>query len=280
MSYHFRAGSFPAYDYHQFQPSDTRDRRQGEEMRTRVIFLLVVGGVVSGCGHLAPNIKDLEVVADRPTTIENFAIASEKTILQYRAKIAKQEEREWDTGSANLIGGSIGAIGAVAQSIPVAGAGALTVGVSTLVSSFYGVEKQNDAYTSAYVSTKCLRELALNLDSPAMEFVIAPSGGGDATTYALKLLNAGMYRMEDKLFARLRKRAVSTAPDFVQFQSYLKMGLASAKAPMAGVDKSKSVAFIFKSDGTQTTISKEELERVQIAVGRLEADVGVCVSAS
>ena len=246
----------------------------------KTIISLFFVGVVSGCGHLAPDIRNSEVAADRPTTLNDFAIASDKTALQYRAKISKQEEREWDTGSANLIGGGIGAIGAVAQSIPVAGAGALTAGVSTLVSSFYGVEKQNDAYTSAYASTKCLRELALNLNSPAMSYVNAPAGGGDATTYALNLLNSGMYRMEDKLFARLRKRAVSTSPDFVQFQSYLKMGLASAKAPKTGVDENQRGNFVVESAGLQTKISTQELERVQIAVGRLEADVGVCISAN
>jgi hypothetical protein len=247
----------------------------------RIIVVVSTGGAISGCGHLKPDIAESSVHGIPAISLNAFVTVSENTAINYKRRIAELERREWDTGTGNFIGGSVGAIGVVAQSIPIAGAGALTAGVGSLISTFYGVEKQNDAYSRAYAAVRCLSVLAVNINTPALEFVNAPTGGGDATTYSLRVLNSGAISISDRLMNQLRKRSVSAPPDYQQFQTYLKASLASAKAPVrSGVKTNTNPYGPVKFNNVVTFVSNNELDRVQSAVGRLDSDVGACLAAN
>lgn len=222
-------------------------------------------GLVAGCGHMAPRIEESYLVGIPAADIAGFVVAADGVALKYRKRFLKQEDREWDTGEANLIGGTVGAIGAVAHSIPAAGVGAVTVGAAGMVSNFYGVEKQNDAFSKAFIATRCLSTVASNINKPSLlSNYLSPDAQMTAESYALQKLNAGMVRIEDKLVERLRKRAVSTAPDFSAFEQAIRARITAADLP-----KSKP--------GFTADEAGKELEA---AVARLEADINICISAN
>lgn len=226
-------------------------------------FLIVLSfSLLAGCGHMRPKLEKSDLVGLPAVDLATFITAADGTAKNFKRRFAKQEEREWDTGAANLIGGTVGAIGAVAHSIPAAGIGAVTVGAAEMVANFYGVEKQNDAYTKAYAATKCISVLASNINKPAsLGNFLSPDGEIPAETYALAELNKAMSSVEDKLVERLRKRAVSTSPDFSAFEVYLKARVDAGRAP-------KSESFVAAAADDQ----------MQVAIGRLEADIGICLT--
>ncbi|WP_333983524.1 hypothetical protein [Ectopseudomonas khazarica] len=217
---------------------------------------------------MKPDIEKSDQIGIPAANLGAFIKATEVTAQRYRRRYAKQEDREWDTGAANLIGGTVGAIGAVAHSIPAAGFGALTVGTAGIVSNFYGVEKQNDAYTKAAAGTQCLGTLAENIYKPAaLSKFLSPDASVAAEDFALARLNKAMQRIEDKLIERLRKRAVSTSPDFTAFETYLKARLDAGKAPK----NAAAVAGVTRAE-------KAAEEQIASAIARLDADIGVCLT--
>lgn len=229
---------------------------------------LLLIGLLVGCSHMKPDIEHSDQVGIPAANLGAFIKATEVTAQRYRRRYAKQEDREWDTGAANLIGGTVGAIGAVAHSIPAAGIGAVTVGTAGLVSNFYGVEKQNDAYTKAAAGTQCLGTLAENIYKPAvLSKFLSPDGSGTAGAFALARLNRAMQRVEDKLIERLRKRAVSTSPDFSAFELYLKARLDAGKAP-------KDSSALTAANAAEAAAE----EQIAAALARLDADIGVCLT--
>ncbi|WP_156886723.1 hypothetical protein [Pseudomonas frederiksbergensis] len=198
------------------------------------------------------------------TSIPNFITQADIRISGYTKAWKRLEAYEWQVATTNFGGGAIAVAGAVAQSTPWALGGAATAGVATMYSSFYGTERQNDAFTKASQATKCLRALAENIKSPNLKLVDAPEGWeDDGESYSIRLLNNGISRIDDTLFSRLRKRAVSTEPDFASLQASLTRAMTSKPTSIkAGVAP--------PPDGA----------RLSAAVGRLESDIGICISAN
>lgn len=228
----------------------------------RTFAIALSCSLLAGCGHMKPQLDTSDLVGIPAANLGDFIQAANATAMNYRIRFSKQEEREWDTGAANLMGGTVGAIGAVAHSIPAAGLGALTVGTAEMVSNFYGVEKQNDAYTKAHGAAQCLSTLASNINKPmSLANFLSPDGEMPAESYAVARLNKALIRVEDRLIERLRKRAVSTSPDFTVFEQYLKARLDAGRVP--------------KAQGFTASVADDE---VQAAIARLEADIGICLT--
>jgi hypothetical protein len=197
------------------------------------------------------------------------------------------DNKEWKFGEATLSGGTAGVLGAVAQSVPVASLGALTAGTSTLLSTYYGTEKQTDAYLKAFGAADCVRSLASGINhEAALKQIKAPAGGGTANQYAGEKLNAALDKIHHILFGRLQKRAVSTAPNFEQFQTHLQNSLVSKPAAASKDVKTSPknadmLALAVDANGSAIEeIDVAEFERLKAAVGRLQDDIGLCISAN
>ncbi|QZD73252.1 hypothetical protein [Pseudomonas sp. 3-2] len=231
-----------------------------------VTWLFVPVSVVlltASCSNMRPQLDRSKGVFPA-TSITNFITQADIRIDGYTKAWKRLEAYEWQIATTSLGGGAIAVVGAVAQSTPWAVAGAATAGAATMYSSFYGTERQNDAFTKASQATTCLRALAENIKSPNLSTVDAPEGWDeDAESYSIRLLNTGISRIDDTLFTRLRKRAVSTEPDFASLQASLTRAMSSKPS-------------LLKKGATAASDSS----RLQAAVGRLESDIGICISAN
>ncbi len=256
-------------------------------MKAKAISVCVLALTMVGCSSIRPQLpKEVKVKIDAKDLF-NYASNTQHNINYYREGVERLEKHEWRAGETNLAGGTVGAIGALAHSIPAAAGGAAIVGTSALVTRFYGTESQNDAYRKAYQNSKCLMLLANNLQpSGALTYVESPYGHLGTEQFVVDQLNQGSRRVFDTLFEELRKRAVSKEPDFDAFQTYMAGRLSSTPANLA-----KNVSFLegqavvdLKTDKdnkvsfTSTQYSAAEIERLAAAVGTLKADIGLCLT--
>lgn len=230
---------------------------------TRLVVPVSVILLTASCSHMRPQLDRSKGIFPA-TSIPNFITQADIRIDGYTNAWKRLEDYEWQVAETSLGGGVIAVVGAVAQSTPWAVAGAATAGAATMYSSFYGTERQNDAFTKASQATKCLQLLAENIKSQNLSKVAAPEGWDeDAASYSIRLLNDGISRIDDTLFSRLRKRAVSTAPGFASLQASLTRAMSSKPSLMM-------------NDVAATSDSP----RLQAAVGRLESDISICISAN
>jgi len=246
-------------------------------MKTQSICLALLTLLVSSCATMKPTLPS----ATRATATDfpAYLKLADERITTYRNEVVKIENQEWSNGESTLFGGTVGTIGAVAHSIPAAAGGAVIAGTATLMSTFYGTEKQNDVYTKAFDAASCVRTIASNINKPeALQYIQAPDGGGTADTYAIQTLNGALDKIDGILLKRLKKRAVSSEPNFELFQTHLQNSLKSQPAQATATLPTPSGGVHSLAGGK--TISSGDLDRLKTSIGRLKDDIGLCISAN
>ena len=266
-------------------------------MKAKLCVVFLVAMAVAGCtknpttgavtNHMRPVIPVAPNLAPEGGGVGGYVTAVKENIDYYRSGFLRLEGHEWSAGEANLVGGTVGTLGALAHSIPAVAGGAAVVGTGQLLTRFYGTEAQNDAYRTAYQASSCLLLIATNLQSNALGSVESPVGGLTTEQYVVTNLNDGSMRIYERLIDQLRKRAVSKDPDFDAFQTYMSTKMASMPAETKGVDipaGTNQVFLITGEDANGNPVKKlsgftqAELQRVQLAVGTLKSDIGLCLT--
>lgn len=195
-----------------------------------------------------------------------YICANRERINDYRKLATGLDKKEWGSGEVELVGGTLGAAGVVASSIPIAAGGAVLFGGSEVLSNFYGIEKQSDAYVKAYHAASCLQTIAESLRPDLFKNIQVPPGWVSVELYALHHLNRASEKVDSRLFESLRKRAVSQPPDFAALRASLEAAMNSVPANPA----SESLL-----------ISGEEQAQVKAqmqAIGALESNIAICLA--
>lgn len=229
-------------------------------MYAKILPLILIGLSLTACSFRPTLPKQKSFTSD---LVKSYVETNAQIIGVYQASAMTLEANEWGSGEVELVGGTLGAAGVVASSIPIAAGGAALFGSSELVSTFYGYEKQSDAYMRAYHAASCLQTIAYSLKPTLFEAVDVPPGWVSVEAYAVHHLNSASEKVHNRLFESLRKRAVSQPPDFNAFQASLQASMKSAPAPAAN-----------GFTGNLTAAHEAQLQ----ALGRLETNIALCLA--
>ena len=235
-------------------------------MYTRTLPLVLIGLSLAAC-TFRPTIPSPRSFSH--ALLSEYIEENTKTVAAYRQEAMKLESNEWSSGEVEVVGGTLGVGGAIASSIPIAAGGAVLYGGSELLSTFYGYEKQTDAYLKAYYSATCLQTTAKALKPDLFYAIAIPPGSASVEAYAVDQLNRASEKVHNRLFESLRMRAVSQAPNFGALQASIEAAM-TAK-PAAGATLSNELEGAVER-------SKEEIEAQKLAIGRLESNVELCLA--
>ena len=206
-------------------------------MHARILPVILIVFSLAACSSLRPSLPNTVSFSSTSLRADTcpsesatvYACANRAMIKSYRNSARGLEKKEWGSGEVELVGGALGAAGVVASSVPVAAGGAVLFGGSEVLSNFYGIEKQTDAYVKAYHAASCLQTIAESLRPDLFKHIQDPPGWGSVELYALHHLNIASEKVDNRLFESLRMRAVSQPPNFSALQASIEAAM-TAKA--------------------------------------------------
>jgi hypothetical protein len=236
---------------------------------TTILLALNVLGLV-GCQNMRPVMPGTDAFDESGSVSALVRSVSERADT-YDAKWKSLEEKQWLQAEYLAASGGVGAAGVLAQSTPVAATGVLVAGYVGVVNTFYGLDKQNAAYTKSAHGLRCAVGISayIAINESILSGIDSPeSAEEDAKTYVLRKLRDFAEGTRRSLEDQLRIRAVIHEPDWTSFQAAVKNAATSKMAGLKNVDLKSFVA--------KTGPSKEIEEAVQKAVGRYEADLATC----
>ncbi len=236
-------------------------------MSSNSFFAIIVTVLLVGCAS-APKIADVGKVPNG-TTFQLLYAQMDGRIETFNTKWHDLESTQWTDAEWIAGGGGISAAGLAARSTPTAAFGAVVAGYVAIVDKFYGVDKQNLAWTKASHALQCTQGVSsyLNVNFNFLKDIESPDSpteGGDE--FAYRTLKTAMQQVDRTLEDRLRIGAVSTEPNWSAFQAAVK----NATQQPPAIAKSSLT--------TAKSLSSRDFDKLRTAVGRYKSDVDACLA--
>lgn len=232
---------------------------------------VIAAALLAGCAS-APRISEIGSVPD-VTTFKTLYEKMDDRIKTFKQQWVALETTQWHDAEWMAGGGGVSAAAVAARSTPFAVAGAALAGYVAIVDRFYGVDKQNLAWTKASHGLQCIKAVStyIYVNADFLKSVESPdSPAEDGEGFAFRTLRTAMQHVDGTLEDRLRIGAVSTEPNWSAFQTAVQN---AAKQPSA---TTKSLPPGAK--GIQ--ISEADLKKLATAVGRYKSDADACLAAN
>lgn len=241
-------------------------------MYRNAALALIAAALLAGCAS-APKIADVGSVPS-VTTFTDLYDKMDERIIAFKRQWVALETTQWHDAEWIAAGGGVSAAAVAARATPYAVAGAALAGYVAIVDKFYGVDKQNLAWTKASHGLQCIKAIStyMYVNAAFLKSVDSPdSPTEDGEGFAFRTLRTAMQRVDGTLEDRLRIGAVSTEPNWSAFQTAVqnaaKLPPATTKAPPP-------------PDAKGRRISAADLTKLGTAVGRYKSDVDACLAAN
>lgn len=234
---------------------------------------VIAAALLAGCAS-APKISEVgsSVPTDKTTFTALYSTIDDR-IKAFNVKWQDLESDQW--GDAKWIAGSggVSAAAVAARATPYAVAGAAVAGVVAIVDRFYGIDKQNLAWTKASHALQCIQAISsyINIHATFLKDNIqspdSPAENGEE--FAYRTLRTALQQVDRTLEDRLRIGAVSTEPNWSAFQTAVKNAAQQPPAAQKGA-----------AAENRKGLSDDDLKKLATAVGRYKSDVDACLAAN
>jgi len=247
-------------------------------MCSRSSLAVIATVVLAGCAS-APDLSEVGSVPDA-TTFTGLYARMDARIGGFNQKWHTLETTQWHDAEWIAGGGGVSALGVAARSTPAAAVGAAVAGYVAIFDKFYGVDKQNLAWTKASHALQCAQGVSsyINLNTVFLKSIQSPdSAAEDGEAFAYRTLRTAMQQVDRTLEDRLRIGAVSTEPNWSAFQTAVKN---AAQQPPAGTKDAPQPDAAGERRINGNKISDADLTKLRTAVGRYKSDIDACLAAN
>jgi len=240
-------------------------------MYTRSAVAVIAAALLAGCAS-APRISEVGSVPEA-TTFKDLYVKMDERINAFKRQWVALEATQWHDAEWIAGGGGVSAAAIAARSTPFAVAGAAIAGYVAIVDRFYGVDKQNLAWTKASHGLQCIKAIStyVYVNAGFLKNIESPdSPAEDGEGFAFRTLRTAMQQVDGTLEDRLRIGAVSTQPNWSAFQTAVQNAAKQPPATTKGLPE----------DAKGVQLSEADLKKLAAAVGRYKSDIDACLAAN
>lgn len=250
-------------------------------MSSHSSLAVLIAAILAGCAS-APQIADVGSVPTTTNTFHTLYAAIDARISHFNSKWQGLEKTQWDDAKLITGGGGVSATAIAARATPVAAAGAALAGYVAIVDRFFGIDKQNLAWTKASHALQCVQAVSsyIAVNAPFLKGIQSPdSPAEDGADYAFRSLRTTMQQVDRTLENRLRINAVSTEPNWSAYFAAVKSAAQQPPAAALG-NPQKDANQMVQMSGVSAKISEADLTKLKTAVGRYRSDLDACLAAN
>lgn len=237
-------------------------------MKASVCFIACLLVVQTGCSNLRPDIADVGKSGREASFAAQYRLL-ESRIDQFNGKWQRLEKKQWYFSEGLAISGGATAVAVAAHATPYAIGAAAIAGLTSVTEQFYGLDKQNAAWTKAAYTFQCMQAFSSPLASApsnVLSQIKSPDypNSEDAEKFALRTLGDAMQKVDRTLQERLRIKAVNSEPNWSAFSTAVNNAAKSSKAVLADSALAADV----------------KLEALLVSIGRYKSDLDACIAAN